>query len=202
VLAKPPRGAVELWKLVNNGGGWAHPIHVHLVDFQVVQRNKGARAKVETYEAASLQDVVLLGENEEVYVLARYTPWDGLYMFHCHNLVHEDHSMMASFNVTDLPNFNYPQQVSKFINPVDPRFTSRRYNATEQTLDNVNNVVLPAFAALNGYEFHEEVEEALVTYYSTATSTISDTAPVQSEFNGKKAKRIAEAKAVPTGLSY
>lgn len=81
VLAKPPRGSVELWKLVNNAGGWAHPIHVHLVDFQVVARNKGARAKVETYEAASMQDVVLLGQNEEVYVLARYTPWDGLYMF-------------------------------------------------------------------------------------------------------------------------
>ena len=80
VLAKPPRGSVQLWKLVNKSGGWSHPIHVHLVDFQVVARNNGDRAKVETYEAASLQDVVLVGRNEEVYVLARYTPWEGLYV--------------------------------------------------------------------------------------------------------------------------
>lgn len=79
VLAKPPRGSVELWKLVNNGGGWAHPVHVHLVDFQVVSRQKGSRG-VQTYESAALQDVVLVGQNEEVYVLARYTPWDGLYV--------------------------------------------------------------------------------------------------------------------------
>lgn len=82
IIAKPPRGAVELWELQNNGGGWSHPIHVHLVDFQVVARMKGNKdhAGVQVYEAVSMQDVVLLGENEQVYVLARYTPWDGLYM--------------------------------------------------------------------------------------------------------------------------
>lgn len=31
VLAKPPRGQVEVWELQNNGGGWSHPIHIHLV---------------------------------------------------------------------------------------------------------------------------------------------------------------------------
>ncbi|RDW73850.1 hypothetical protein BP5796_07292 [Coleophoma crateriformis] len=185
VLAKPPRGSVELWKLVNKSGGWSHPIHVHLVDFQVVSRQKGARG-VQTYEAAALQDVVLLGQNEEVYVLARYTPWDGLYMFHCHNLVHEDHAMMAAFNVTDLPNFNYPPQTSKFIDPVDPRFTSRPYDASVQTLDFVKANALPNLANLNAYVNHESVEAALVNFYATATSTISDAAPVQSEFNGKR----------------
>ena len=31
VLRKPQRGAVERWTLKNGGGGWSHPIHIHLV---------------------------------------------------------------------------------------------------------------------------------------------------------------------------
>ncbi|OZJ01357.1 hypothetical protein BZG36_05689, partial [Bifiguratus adelaidae] len=30
ILARPPRGTVQLWRLENNSGGWSHPIHVHL----------------------------------------------------------------------------------------------------------------------------------------------------------------------------
>ncbi|KAH8657411.1 Cupredoxin [Tricladium varicosporioides] len=201
VLAKPPRGKVELWKLINNSGGWAHPIHVHLVDFQVVSRQKGSRG-VEAYESAALQDVVLLGQNEEVYVLARYGPWEGLYMFHCHNLVHEDHAMMAAFNVSDLASFNYGPQTAKFIDPVDPRFISRPYDPTIQTLDFVKGAdgPLQKFGKLNAYQHNDEVEAALVSYWATETKTITDTAPVQSEFNGNggKGKRIAEAFAKPT----
>jgi FtsP/CotA-like multicopper oxidase with cupredoxin domain len=86
ILAKPPRGTVELWKLVNKGGGWSHPIHLHLVDFHLVARQNGENRGVLPYEAASMQDVVLLGENEVVYILARYAPWDGLYVScpHCY----------------------------------------------------------------------------------------------------------------------
>ena len=46
VLAKPTRGTVERWRLVNRSGGWSHPIHVHLVDFQVVSRTGKWRSKV------------------------------------------------------------------------------------------------------------------------------------------------------------
>lgn len=38
ILAKPARGAVEKWQLRNLGTTWSHPIHIHLVDFQVVSR--------------------------------------------------------------------------------------------------------------------------------------------------------------------
>lgn len=123
-------------------------------------------------------------------------------MFHCHNLVHEDHSMMAAFNVSNLGNFNYPPQTSRFIDPMDPRFTSKPYDINVQTLDHVNTVILPYFSDLNGYEFHDEVEDVLVSYWKTATSVITDIAPVQSEFNGHKMKRIPEVKAVPTGLPF
>jgi len=60
--------------------------------------------------------MLVQGENEVVQVRARFEPWPGLYsafsayylnvgltdliVFHCHNLIHEDHDMLAAFNVT------------------------------------------------------------------------------------------------------
>jgi bilirubin oxidase len=95
VLAKPQRGAIEVWQLENKSGGWSHPIHIHLIDFQVTSRI-GGRNKVMPYEAVALKDVVWLGPNEKVTVLARYAPWDGVYMFHCHNLIHEVRIILSS----------------------------------------------------------------------------------------------------------
>jgi FtsP/CotA-like multicopper oxidase with cupredoxin domain len=45
------------------------------------------------------KDVVYVGENETVRVIAKFGPNQGKYMMHCHNLVHEDHDMMAQFQV-------------------------------------------------------------------------------------------------------
>jgi FtsP/CotA-like multicopper oxidase with cupredoxin domain len=39
VLANPGLGDVEVWELVNKAGGWFHPIHLHLVDFRILDRN-------------------------------------------------------------------------------------------------------------------------------------------------------------------
>ncbi len=86
VLANVPRGTVEIWELENGSGGWTHPIHVHLVDFRVLERTNGDRS-VMPYEARGLKDVVWLATGETVLVEAHYAPWDGVYMFHCHNLI-------------------------------------------------------------------------------------------------------------------
>jgi bilirubin oxidase len=75
VLARPPRGTVEIWELENSSGGWTHPIHVHLVDFRVISRDSGRG--VEPYEAAGLKDVVWLARGETVQVEAHYAPWNG-----------------------------------------------------------------------------------------------------------------------------
>lgn len=80
VLAKPQRGAVENWILKNGAGGWTHPVHIHLIDFQIVSRTGGSRGGVLPYEKVALKDVVWLNTNEQVNVVARYAPWDGLYM--------------------------------------------------------------------------------------------------------------------------
>jgi FtsP/CotA-like multicopper oxidase with cupredoxin domain len=81
-------------------------VHIHLIDFEILTRN-GDNGSVLPYEAAGLKDVVYLGPGQyvalkkrfkeimliilrSIQVIARYAPWDGVYMFHCHNLVHED----------------------------------------------------------------------------------------------------------------
>jgi spore coat protein A len=96
IEADPRHGDVELWEIRNTSGGWFHPVHIHLVDFKVVDRNGKPPF---AYEAGP-KDVVYTGENETVRLLMRFEG-RGKYMMHCHNLVHEDHDMMTQFEVFD-----------------------------------------------------------------------------------------------------
>src|SRR5919108_466747 len=96
-VANPKFGDVEIWELENPGGGWFHPVHIHLVDFKVLDRDGRAP---EPYEQGP-KDVVYVGESETVRVIMRFENQRGKYMMHCHNLVHEDHDMMVQFEVGD-----------------------------------------------------------------------------------------------------
>ena len=150
VLAKVPRGTVEIWELENGSGGWTHPIHVHLVDFRVLYRDGDEATRgVMPYESAGLKDVVWLGRHETVIVEAHYAPWDGVYMFHCHNLIHEDQDMMAAFNVTALQNFGY-NETTDFTDPMDARWRARPYNRAD-------------FKARTGIFTDEAITEAIQT---------------------------------------
>ncbi len=95
VDARPRRGAVEVWELRAEGPGFFHPVHPHLVHLQVLTRD-GARPPA--YEQG-WKDTVFVGEASVVRVAARFGPHLGRYVLHCHNLVHEDHSMMTQFEV-------------------------------------------------------------------------------------------------------
>src|SRR3954469_13524266 len=96
-IANPGENDVEIWELENPGGGWFHPVHIHLVDFKVLDRNG---KPPEDYEKGP-KDVVYVGESEKVRVIMRFEHQKGKYMMHCHNLVHEDHDMMVQFEVGD-----------------------------------------------------------------------------------------------------
>lgn len=175
VLAKPKRGSVERWILKNGSGGWTHPVHIHLVDFQVVSRKGGARNGVLPYEAAALKDVVWLNTNEEVEVIARYAPWDGLYMFHCHNLIHEDHEMMAAMNVTAIADLGYDEKTS-FIDPMEERYRAKSFSQSD--LDNRSGDFsdseiekkMKFFDGLEAYRNAKAVESRLEAYWKTASS--------------------------------
>ncbi len=96
VVGSPNVGDVEVWTISNPSGGWFHPVHIHLVDFKILTRTGGKRGGVQPFEKGP-KDVVYVGEDETVTVIARFGPQAGRYMLHCHNLVHEDHDMMHQF---------------------------------------------------------------------------------------------------------
>jgi spore coat protein A, manganese oxidase len=102
-LANPGFNDVEIWELENNSGGWFHPVHIHLIDAKILDRNGKAPFP---YEKGP-KDVFYTGEGETIRVIMKFGPQRGRYMFHCHNLVHEDHDMMNQFWVDD-PNGDHP----------------------------------------------------------------------------------------------
>jgi FtsP/CotA-like multicopper oxidase with cupredoxin domain len=93
--AFPALGTTEIWEFVNKSGGWLHPIHVHLVEFRMLDRNGRPPRPYET----GPKDVVALGPNETIRVAMQFRDHHGTYVMHCHNLEHEDHDMMTQFRV-------------------------------------------------------------------------------------------------------
>ncbi|GAB7345485.1 hypothetical protein MBLNU457_3809t1 [Dothideomycetes sp. NU457] len=177
VLAKPKRGSIEVWELINKAGGWSHPIHIHLIDFQIIARTDGDRG-IQPYEKVALKDVVWLGPNERVLVIARYSPWDGVYMFHCHNLIHEDHEMLVDMSVQSLADFNYTEK-THFIDPMEPVYRAKplkdkefkdtiNWGTGEFSFDSVKSKV-EWFASLDAYRNVDEVEANLEAYYGRTT---------------------------------
>jgi spore coat protein A, manganese oxidase len=98
LFANPARDATEIWEIENTGGGWFHPLHIHLIDFKVLSRGPGATAAPRPEEKGP-KDVVYIGEGETVRLLMKFEHEDGRYMIHCHNLSHEDHDMMLQYQV-------------------------------------------------------------------------------------------------------
>jgi FtsP/CotA-like multicopper oxidase with cupredoxin domain len=93
--AFPALGTTEIWRFVNKSGGWLHPVHPHLVEFRMLDRNG---RPLRPYELGP-KDTVALGPNEVVRVAIRFGAFRGTYAFHCHNIEHEDHDMMTQFRV-------------------------------------------------------------------------------------------------------
>jgi spore coat protein A len=122
IFGNPKPYDVELWELTNESGGWFHPLHVHMIDAQIISRNTTADGKAHPWERGG-KDVFYLGENETVQALMQFTVGDGnaggRYMTHCHNLVHEDNDMMVQFAVGDV-NVNDPIHADPAYSDVEP----------------------------------------------------------------------------------
>lgn len=98
VDADPRLGDIELWRFVSRGflgRTMLHPVHTHLAPFQVLSRNGHAPRRQE----GGWKDTVGVDDGEEVEVLIKWSGHRGRYLLHCHNLEHEDHSMMARVDV-------------------------------------------------------------------------------------------------------
>ncbi len=103
------RGRVEQWAF-HNFTADAHPIHVHLVQFQVVNRRvvdplvsphgdlgAGAVLQPEPWEVG-YKDTVIAYPGETTRIKARFDT-AGLFVWHCHILEHEDNEMMRPYRV-------------------------------------------------------------------------------------------------------
>lgn len=127
ITENPKVGDTEVWEFYNTTGD-AHPIHMHLVDYRILNRQKfGGKITPKTNSDGSIGGVLdpdsvhFLGQpktpaaNEqgkkdtakmfpgEVTRVKATFKRPGEYVFHCHILSHEDHEMMRPFYVGQIP---------------------------------------------------------------------------------------------------
>ncbi|BAU47383.1 copper oxidase [Sulfurifustis variabilis] len=113
-ITETPRvGDTEIWSVINATGD-AHPIHLHLVQFLILDRQPFDREAFEPGKPktvkptgqrtpppkgdAGWKDTAVMQPGEITRVIARFD-LPGLYAWHCHILEHEDHEMMRPYRV-------------------------------------------------------------------------------------------------------
>ena len=112
VSEKPVLNSVEIWRLMNVTDD-AHPIHLHLVRFQILDRRRfdafayqnqgvlryfGEPEPPEPCEAG-WKDTVRADPGMITRILVPFTGYTGRYVWHCHILEHEDNEMMRPYEV-------------------------------------------------------------------------------------------------------
>lgn len=102
-------GELHLWEFQNVGSTpiMPHPMHMHGAQFQILERRFVGTAQQQTnydtvrqgFVESGWKDTFLLMPGEIVRILSRQHKHTGLFVYHCHNLVHEDMGMMRNFRV-------------------------------------------------------------------------------------------------------
>ena len=112
VSENPRQNSLETWSFVNLSGD-AHPIHLHLVRFQIIDRRPfdlfawnaqrrlsftGPAQPPEPHEAG-WKDTVRADPGMVTRIAMRFEGEPGRYVWHCHFLEHEDNEMMRPYEV-------------------------------------------------------------------------------------------------------
>jgi FtsP/CotA-like multicopper oxidase with cupredoxin domain len=113
---KVPVGSIKKIKIFHAntmgggmGGGMmmsmAHPIHLHGQQYQIISR-KMPSTRIDEYATvkegfidSGWKDTVLVMPGEEIEIIKPFQDFKGLFLYHCHNLEHEDLGMMRQFYV-------------------------------------------------------------------------------------------------------
>lgn len=90
-------GDTEVWVFDNMMGDEIHPMHIHGVQFQVLERKGGRNGIIATEKG--WKDTVLVMPGEKVSVIMTFPQYKGKFVFHCHNLEHEDDGMMLNYEI-------------------------------------------------------------------------------------------------------
>ncbi|MGB5895237.1 MAG: multicopper oxidase domain-containing protein, partial [Ignavibacteriaceae bacterium] len=138
ITENPMKNDTEVWE-VYNATGDAHPIHLHLVSFQIINRESfgfdfdekpqtshsgapiiggkisnivlGGDARDPEDNEKGWKDTAVMLPDEVTRVIAKFD-LEGRYVWHCHILSHEDHEMMRPFYVGTMP---LPKEASDVI---------------------------------------------------------------------------------------
>jgi spore coat protein A len=116
VTENPVLDSTEIWELLNTTDD-AHPIHLHLVRFQILDRRnfdvsaywiKGelkytGPAQPPDPSEAGWKDTVRADPGMVTRIIARFEGFPGRYVWHCHILEHEDNEMMRPYDVIAAP---------------------------------------------------------------------------------------------------
>ena len=106
----------ELWQFINSGSGrgmmgnmmkMPHPVHIHGLQFQIIDRDISQvspsvwNSMKDGFIDEGWQDTFLLLPDMSVTVALRFEDFTGLFIYHCHNLEHEDMGMMRNYEVVE-----------------------------------------------------------------------------------------------------
>jgi spore coat protein A len=106
-------GSVEKWRFINMTDD-THPMHLHLVQFQIVERQgfdiarfrRGelqlvGKPRLPDANEAGWKDTARVNPGEVLTLIARFEGYAGRYVYHCHVLEHEDNDMMRPYEVIE-----------------------------------------------------------------------------------------------------
>jgi len=125
VTETPKIGTTEIWRFINLTGD-THPVHIHLVEFQVLERRPfdvayylatqtvgpdgcgaGATGQIlftgpaiePDLNERGWKDTVRANPGEIISIIAKWEHYPGKFVYHCHILEHEDNDMMRPIQV-------------------------------------------------------------------------------------------------------
>ncbi len=134
-------GGVEIWHIVNGGGGWAHPVHIHFEEGQYLLRGDpndvggidyhlppmweiGARKDM--YRVSDMGSSLGLPDSSMIIDVAiRFREFAGTFVEHCHNTTHEDKAMLLRWDN------EHPGQTVRIPTPI-PDWTGVSYVPTSE----------------------------------------------------------------------
>ena len=91
-------GEIEVWE-IHNFTADAHPIHIHEITFEVVDRQPiGGGSAAPAPGEAGRKDTVIAYPGEITRVKALFDR-PGLFVWHCHIVEHEDNEMMRPYRI-------------------------------------------------------------------------------------------------------
>ena len=163
-------GGVEIWHIINGGGGWGHPVHIHFEEGQYLDRDGAipppweVGARKDMYRVSGLNDP---SSSSTISVAIRFREFAGTYVEHCHNTTHEDKAMLLRWDnelpgqtvriPTPLPTWDGVGYISA-TNPDNTGATAVIELPTIKT----GNVALAALSDLDGDSILDNVDNCVM----------------------------------------